>query len=134
MADEKIRFASKRDWVVIGALLLVAFGWLGIRRWTARPAARVQAKIYYNSALVKTVELDPGVEEKFAVPGQPEVVLQVSGGKIRFYSSTCPDQLCIHAGYLSRPGESAACLPRKVAVKLVAVGESGDGTPDTYIS
>ena len=40
----------------------------------------------------------------------------------------------IHAGYLSRPGESAACLPRKVAVKLVAVGESGDGTPDTYIS
>ena len=134
MAHEKFKFASKKDLIIIGILLLISFVWLGIRNLTSDPKTGVRAEIYYNSSLVKTVDLDYGIDEKFAVPGQPEVILQVNKGKIRFYSSTCRDKICIHAGYLSRPGESAACLPRKVAVKLVGTGNSRKDMPDTYIS
>lgn len=134
MADSNRRFVSKIDFIVIGALLLFAGGWLALRQVYAAPASAVAAQIYYNSRLVKTVTLSSGLDETFAVPGQPEVVLQIHDRKIRFYSSTCPDKICIRAGYLSRPGESAACLPNKVAVKLVAVGKTQKDTPDTYIS
>ena len=134
MSDAKRSFVSKKDFIIIGALLLFAVGWLAARSLFAQPASAVQADIYFDSRLVKTVSLTPGLDETFAVPGQPDVVLQVSDGKIRFYSSTCKDKICIRSGYLSRPGESAACLPNRVAVKLVAVGKSRQGEPDTYIS
>ena len=134
MSKPKRSFFSKKDFFIIGALLLFAGGWLLFRQVFSAPATAAQAEIYYNSALVKTVALAPGRNEKFAVPGQPNVVLEVRGAKIRFYSSTCPDKICIRAGFLSRPGESAACLPNKVAVKLVAVGKGKAGEPDTYIS
>lgn len=134
MSNAKRSFVLKKDFIIIGALLLFAGGWLAFRNFLVKPASSVQADIYYDSRMVKTVALTSGLNETFAVPGQPDVVLRVSNGKICFDSSTCRDKICIKAGYLSRPGESAACLPNKVAVKLVAVGSSKQDGPDTYIS
>lgn len=134
MTTPKRRFFTKRDVIIIGTLLLFAVGWLAFSKLFAAPASQVKAEIYYHARIVKTVTLAPGLNETFAVPGQPNVVLQVKDGKIRFYESTCRDKICIRSGFLSRPGESAACLPNEVAVKLVAVGGSKQGEPDTYIS
>ena len=36
------------------------------------------------------------------------VVIEAADGRIRFYSSGCPDQICVHSGWLSREGQSAA--------------------------
>lgn len=134
MSNSKRSFYTKRDVVIIAVLFLFAGGWLLVKNLSAAPQSAVKAEIYYRSSVVKTVELTPGLNETFAVPGQPGVVLQVSDGKIRFYSSTCRDKICIRSGFLSRPGESAACLPNQVAVKLVAAGTGQSGQPDTYIS
>ncbi len=53
------------------------------------------------------------------------VVIEASDGRIRFYSSGCPDQICVHSGWLSREGQSAACLPAGVALRI-AGGSGGD--------
>lgn len=37
----------------------------------------------------------------------------------------CPDQICVHAGRLSWPGDSAVCLPARVALTI-----EGEGMPD----
>lgn len=46
--------------------------------------------------------------------------LEISDGRIRFKSSPCPNQICVHAGWLQHGGEFAACLPNRVAVEVVA--------------
>lgn len=46
--------------------------------------------------------------------------LEILDGKIRFVSSPCPNQICVHAGWLEKGGEFAACLPNRIAVELVA--------------
>lgn len=128
------RFFSRRDLIAAGVVLLLAAAALLIRPMLAGNAA-AEAEIYCNAKLVRTVALRPGVSETFAVPGQPNVVLQTENGRIRFYSSTCPDKICIRAGWLSRPGESAACLPNRVLVRIAAAGKgSSSGAADTYIS
>lgn len=128
------RFFSKKDvFIIVAVLLIAAVGFVARSLLTDRTSA-VEAEIYYNTKMVRTAVLRPGLNETFAVPGQPDVVLQVTDGKIRFYTSTCKDKICIRAGFLSQPGESAACLPNKVAVKLVALGNSSSGGLDTYIS
>ena len=134
-AEQQSRsFFAKKDLVIVAVLLVVAAAGFAAKYFLTDRNAKTEAEIYYNSQLVKTVELRPGLNETFAVPGQPDVILEVQDGKIRFKDSTCPDKICIKAGFLSRPGESAACLPNKVAVKITALGNTDTGGADTYIS
>ena len=46
--------------------------------------------------------------------------LEINDGRIRFKRSPCPNQICVHAGWLQHGGEFAACLPNRVAVEVVA--------------
>jgi len=61
------------------------------------------------------------------------VLLQIKDGAICFYSSTCRDKICIHAGDLRWPGQAAACLPNKVVVRIIATKDDNSGLPDTYV-
>ena len=45
-------------------------------------------------------------------------VLSVEKGEISFLSSTCPDKLCKKSGRLSKNGDTAACVPNKVVVRI----------------
>jgi len=48
------------------------------------------------------------------------VVVEISGGRARIVSSPCRDQLCVKAGWVSRPGEAAICLPQRVVLQVQA--------------
>ena len=45
-----------------------------------------------------------------------EVLTQ--NGRIRFYSSDCPDQICVNSGFLGRVGQTAACLPNQTIIVI----------------
>lgn len=44
--------------------------------------------------------------------------LEVRDGRVRFVDSPCVGRLCVHAGWLSRSGQVAACLPNGVVVEV----------------
>ena len=48
----------------------------------------------------------------------PSVTIRVEPGAIYFEQADCPDQLCVSAGRLSRPGQVAVCLPARVSIRL----------------
>ena len=62
--------------------------------------------------------------------GGIEVTILVSEGKVRFEESACPDQICVNTGWLSRNGQSAACLPAGIAVRV----EGGEGDLDYVLN
>ena len=43
-------------------------------------------------------------------------VIEVIGGKARFKDSPCPNKTCVQHGFISSPGEWAACLPNDVFI------------------
>ncbi|PKM90846.1 MAG: hypothetical protein CVU87_00900 [Firmicutes bacterium HGW-Firmicutes-12] len=45
-------------------------------------------------------------------------VIVAENGRARFKESDCPDTVCVHTGWLTRPGEIAVCLPNKTFIKL----------------
>lgn len=47
-------------------------------------------------------------------------VIEIRDQKVRVISSTCPDKLCIHSGWIDRPGQMLVCLPNRVVVKIVS--------------
>jgi hypothetical protein len=47
-----------------------------------------------------------------------ESELQIEDGKVRFLSSPCRNQVCVHHGWASHRGELLACLPNRIALVL----------------
>lgn len=48
----------------------------------------------------------------------PVVTLEVKDHKIRFINAMCPDGTCEKMGFLSKVGQTAACIPAKVIVTI----------------
>lgn len=49
--------------------------------------------------------------------------IEVGSGYIRFIEADCPDKKCIAFGKLTRPGQSAACVPEKIVITVTAKNE-----------
>jgi hypothetical protein len=47
-------------------------------------------------------------------------------GKVRFESSPCHSQYCVHQGWLSQAGQVAICLPNRVSLELVGAQKKYD--------
>ena len=51
---------------------------------------------------------------------------------IRIKGANCADQVCVQFGFLSRPGETAVCLPHKFIIEIETV--AGNADDETIIS
>ncbi|QSX07017.1 NusG domain II-containing protein [Sedimentibacter sp. zth1] len=114
-----MKLVNKRDIVIIFAVLMMAL-LIYIMRLNFSQTKLPIAEIYYNQDLVMTVDLDKKIDKTFSIPQNNHVVFHLfKDGSICFEESDCPDKVCIRSGKLRRVGESAACLPNKIILKIV---------------
>ena len=108
------------DWLVLGAaavLVAVLFATLWHPEQAARLTIRVGDAVYGSYSLNQQRVLEvPGPL------GTSRIVIEQS--KVRFLSSPCRNQYCVHQGWLHRAGQVAMCLPNRVSVELQG-GEKG---------
>lgn len=112
-------FFKKSDLAVIAAVVaaaLLLLAWVTLNR--ASSGAR--ADVYVNGALWRSIDL-AAVKEPYMLEldAQLHVRIEVMPGSIRFVESECRDKICVNTGVLSKPSDYAACLPARVAIKLV---------------
>lgn len=121
-----MKFFKKSDILIILILIVLSVSGLLIYRHINSGKSAI-AEIYYKTTLVKTIDLSNCKDEEFSIPQNENVVFRTySDGSICFYESDCPDKICIHAGRLSMPGESAACLPNQIFLKIVSKDNKSD--------
>jgi hypothetical protein len=128
-----MKFFKKSDIIVILVLLVFAIAFAVLYRLINTDKSAV-AEIYYNSELVETVDLNTGIDKTFSIPQDDHVIFHLyKDGAIRFEESDCPDKICVKAGKLSIVGESAACLPNKIVIKIVPKSGYSDDDIDIII-
>lgn len=78
-----------------------------------------------NKESFAVITLDGETVDEFRLSPDEKKTIQVGGCTIRsensvvyFESADCPDKLCVKSGKLSRPGDTAACVPNKVVVTI----------------
>ncbi|WP_138417283.1 NusG domain II-containing protein [Aquibacillus sediminis] len=49
--------------------------------------------------------------------------IEVQGEQIRIESSTCPEQICVQTGYISKPGKPIVCIPHQVIIEIESIDE-----------
>lgn len=103
------------DWLVL-AFGLVMVGWLFATLWHAEPAGKV--RIRTGDTIFATFSLNQ--ERAVDVPGPIGISrIVIHNHQVRFESSPCRNQYCVHQGWLARAGQVAVCLPNRVSLELV---------------
>ena len=117
MKTEKL--IKKGDILIILFFLLVAV-FLFVLPLLKRNSS-LTADIYEDGKLVRRIDIsDSAEEEEIEIRG---CIIKVSDGRIYFAESDCRDKICVNTGDLYRAGNSAICLPNRVAV-IVRSGEN----------
>jgi hypothetical protein len=115
---------------MIFAAMLLIFGAFGFWSFT-RPSKGTVANIYVNGECVRSVDLSLVTESfEFTVETSAGTnVIQVEPGRIRVKEADCPDQVCVHAGWIADSANPVVCLPHRLVIRLEKNGKSADG-PD----
>lgn len=117
---------KKWDIVLVGVLLLLSCLPVGIFSLTRHSTSQnTLAVITVDGQVYKEIPLSEhsGTDEfpiTTAAGGHNLVV--VRNQEIGIAEADCPDQICVHEGFIARPGETVICLPHKVMVEVKAAG------------
>lgn len=113
----------KRDLLIF--LLAAVLAGAGFLQWLPKSGAPV-AVIEQDGKEVRRVELSSIIQpETLLLEGEISVTVLLEPGQVSIIHSDCPDQICVNTGVLTRPGQSAVCLPARVAVRIVGETQSG---------
>lgn len=92
------------------------------------------ADIFQNGNLIASISLDEVREPyRFTVTGEAGCTneIEIRLGSIGIISADCPDNLCVHQGFISDSRLPVTCLPNRVVILLRPNTENEfDITPD----
>lgn len=101
--------------VIFLTLLLIFAVYLGTGSSNSEKAFAV---ITVKNTTIEIIDLSKSENRIITLKTEPTVTLEIRDCKIRFIDSECPDGTCEKTGWLSKPGDTAVCLPAKTAVSI----------------
>lgn len=113
-------------WLLLIVLLLVACVAVMVVQSLNRESGT--AKIWQNGELLRTIDLT-AVDESytFEVAGDTVTnVVEVERGRIRVTEADCPDQVCVHQGWISDSSAPVVCLPNGLVIEIVGADNGLD--------
>ena len=118
---------KKRDLLVF--LAAAALAGIGFLSWIPQSGAPVDV-IEQDGHEVRRISLNQiSQPETLVLEGEIPVTILLEPGQVSIIKSSCPDQVCVNTGVLTRPGQSAVCLPARVAVRITGETRSDGQTP-----
>ena len=101
------------------ALVLILAGAVAVCFLPKDSAIPVQAEVYQDGSLIKTLSLDTDLS--FEITGTYTNTITVKQGTVAITASNCPGEDC---GAIATSGRSVVCLPNGVEVRVV--GQTSD--------
>ena len=111
-----------RGWLTGADLLLILtagilIGWLYTALWSTERTA-VEVEIWSRGEPLKRLPL--AEDRRIEAPGALGIsLIEIKQAQARFVASPCANKVCILSGGLHQPGETAACLPNQVSLRIL---------------
>lgn len=111
---------KKRELLItVGILLAAVLLWCGIRLAAPHSSASIRITVDGEEFGIFSLSKD------CTIPIGDTNVCEIQGGQAHMLSANCPDQICVHQGYINEKGGIITCLPNRVVIQAV-----GDETLD----
>lgn len=86
-------------------------------------------EIYVDNKLYKTYSINDEDEIKIENEGGYNIV-KIHDHGVEITDASCPDKVCIHSGFITKPSESIVCLPNKVHIKITTDDDNYENEED----
>lgn len=102
------------------AVTAAVVGWVAVRS----AGGPLKVRVARNGQTIEVFRLGKTAEPVERTYSSPEGknAVRITSSSAEVVWSDCPDKLCVAAGPLTRPGQSAVCLPHRFSVTI-----EGDG-------
>lgn len=127
------------DVVIVILLLLGSFIPLIIFSQSAEnidESSTIYAVVTIDGEPVKEIELSEDTPNEtftfYPADGQYNII-EVDGTKIRNKEDNSPDQIAVKTGWISKPGETAICLPHKLIIEVKATDSSKESDDEVIL-
>ncbi|MGM9605101.1 MAG: NusG domain II-containing protein [Faecousia sp.] len=108
-----------RTWIIGILLALLLFA--GTALWLhGRSASGMAANIYQDGVCIRSIDLSQvTAAETYTVESDAGTnVILIEPGRICILEADCPDQVCVHAGWLTDSAAPIVCLPHRLVIRL----------------
>jgi hypothetical protein len=113
---------GSRFWLcILGAAAALCVGAIVLMNRTAAPGGTAQ--ILQDGQLLYTLALDTPRTLTVTAPSGGSNTITVAGGQICVSHASCPDQVCVKQGWVSRNVIPIVCLPNQLVIQIKG-GES----------
>ncbi len=124
------RYLTRGDLVVISLVLALGLG-SAFYLWGGGSgegeATHVVVRSLDREKTEPLLQVELPAEERHEIEGgSGYLFVKISGYRARVTEADCPDQICVHTGWLTRPGNRSICVPRQIVVELVGDEEEFD--------
>ena len=109
---------SSRFWVILIAGLLVISGVFAAL--VAGQTSGTMVNIYLDGKCIRSIDLSQADSSyEFTVDGPAgSNTIQVEPGRICVSRADCPDQICVHQGWISTSVIPIVCLPNHLVIQI----------------
>lgn len=116
-ATSKLLNIRPQDYLLCAGILVASVYWL-ISPTEAGGKAPSSALLRHGGAALAELPLDRPAVRTFNLEAGRITVEVVPGKGIHILDTNCPAKTCLHHGWISRTGETIACLPNKLLVEV----------------
>ena len=121
------------NYYLLAGLLVLLLLSLGISQALQRGQGEgaLRLEIFQDGKLTDTIRLTEGAASRFKVYDQEGRynLIEIDGKSVRVESAECRNQICVHTGWISQPGQMVVCAPHK----LVLLIKGKDGPVDAIV-
>ena len=118
--NAKKRCSSKLNIVLAAVIALVAVAGFAAVKLMGLGSTTQGATAVITDADKKTYELPLDTDATITVTTDLGTnVIEVKDGRVRAKEADCPNQDCVHQGWIGKPGQQIVCLPHKLTVDIV---------------
>ena len=106
---------NKNDILLIFITLIISLLFILINKLNSKNGNI--AKVYYDSNLIKTIDLS--IDKEYIVKGyNGDILIKVKDNKIKVVEEKSPKHLCSKQGYIYKSYETIVCLPNKIVIEI----------------
>lgn len=112
---------KRKDFILIGIILFIMAIGFGANYMLNNNEA-VKIEIYVDNKLYKTYSINSNEEINIETENGYNIV-KIHDHGVEITEASCPDKVCIHSGFITKPSESIVCLPNKINIKIIGLNE-----------
>lgn len=125
--NAKKRGSRKLNIVLVAAIAIVAIAGFVAVKLMGLGSATQGATAVITDADKKTYEMPLDKDATITVTTDLGTnVIEVKDGRVRAEEADCPNQDCVHQGWIGKTGQQIVCLPHKLTVDIVDEGAQAD--------